>query len=248
MEDMKRMTGEGKRNGVKVVGNTWRELRVMKRDAGPDRGIVGVGASKPGSPRGDVEPLKDAEDVEAGEQLLALKGAFAGRTGTVVKDNGKNVELQFGGINTRLKKGQLGREAASGGREGGDSGPPKGRRQGISKRVEEDLRSAGDSGLLDSRSGKRKDGTMMRMDSNTCDIRGLDLEDGLQKCRDMFSTQMRAGRGTVFILHGQGTKGVLKRKIRDALRSEGVVKKFNKAKDEDGGDAFTEVSLKDGII
>jgi hypothetical protein len=26
------------------------------------------------------------------------------------------------------------------------------------------------------------------------------------------------------------------------------VKKFNKAKDEDGGDAFTEVTLKDGII
>ena len=251
MEDMKKMTEGGKRNGVKVVGNTWRELRVMKRDVGPERGVVGAGVGRAVGETREVQPLKDTEEVSMGEALFALKGAFAGRTGTVVKDNGKNVELQFGGISTRMSKGQLGRAESGGGEGGGDDGGTRvkeGRKQGISKRVEEDLRSAGDSGLLDMRSGKRKDGTMMRMDSNTCDVRGLDVEDGIQKCRDMFSTQMRAGRGTVFILHGHGSKGVLKRKIRDALRSEGVVKKFNKAKDEDGGDAFTEVTLKDGII
>merc|ERR1711871_192550 len=98
-----------------------------------------------------------------------------------------------------------------------------GKKKGISKRVEEDLKSAADSGLFDGRSPKRKDGGMMRMDSNTVDIRGLDIEDAMSAVRDFFGVQMRAGRGTVYVLHGHGTKGVLKKKIREALKREEIV-------------------------
>ena len=49
----------------------------------------------------------------------------------------------------------------------------------------------------------------------------------------------------VFILHGHGTQGVLKQKIRDWLkRDKQWVKSAKPADPSDGGDAFTRVELK----
>lgn len=53
----------------------------------------------------------------------------------------------------------------------------------------------------------------------------------------------------VFILHGHGTQGVLKQKIRDWLkRDKQWVKRSRPADASDGGDAFTMVELKNSIL
>ena len=49
----------------------------------------------------------------------------------------------------------------------------------------------------------------------------------------------------VFVLHGHGTQGVLKSKIREWLkRDKQWVKNARPAEVSDGGDAFTRVELK----
>ena len=63
--------------------------------------------------------------------------------------------------------------------------------------------------------------------------------------RDFFSRMIGAGRGCAYILHGHGSGGVLKGKVREALRREALVERYGPADDEDGGDAFTMVFLKD---
>lgn len=88
----------------------------------------------------------------------------------------------------------------------------------------------------------------MRMDSNTVDCLGLDSEDALLNIRNFFSRQLGAGKICVYVLHGHGSGGVLKKKIRAALRKEALVEKFEPADDEDGGDAFTMVFLKDSLM
>jgi DNA-nicking Smr family endonuclease len=76
-------------------------------------------------------------------------------------------------------------------------------------------------------------------------VRGLNLEEARSKCKDKFSTSLMSGRPVVYILHGHGTSGVLKTKIRAWLKSErSLVKRFKPADSTDGGDAFTRVELR----
>jgi DNA mismatch repair protein MutS2 len=84
----------------------------------------------------------------------------------------------------------------------------------------------------------------MRTESNTVDVRGCNLSDAQEKVRDKFSTCFMSGRSVVYILHGHGTGGILKNKIRTWLKTEQLVKSFVPADRSDGGDAFTRVDLR----
>ena len=85
----------------------------------------------------------------------------------------------------------------------------------------------------------------IRTDSNTIDVRGCNLAEAQSKAKAKFSSALMAGRPLVYILHGHGTGGILKTKIRNWLRSERkLVKKFGPADSSDGGDAFTKVELR----
>jgi DNA-nicking Smr family endonuclease len=54
-----------------------------------------------------------------------------------------------------------------------------------------------------------------------------------------------SGQSVIYILHGYGTGGVLRNKIRSWLQSEKqLVKKHGAADVADGGDAFTRVELR----
>merc|ERR1711920_529082 len=89
----------------------------------------------------------------------------------------------------------------------------------------------------------------IRTNSNTIDIRGNNLEESKRACEDFFSKCLLSRRNVVFILHGHGTGGVLKSKIRDWLRKERHwVKRFESAHSSDGGDAFTKVELKSKVF
>ena len=74
---------------------------------------------------------------------------------------------------------------------------------------------------------------------------GCNFEEARRKCEDKFSRVLMSKNPVVFILHGHGTQGVLKQKIRDWLkRDKQWVKSARPADASDGGDAFTRVELK----
>mmetsp|Transcript_7936 Transcript_7936/g.12585 ORF Transcript_7936/g.12585 Transcript_7936/m.12585 type:complete len:153 (-) Transcript_7936:125-583(-) len=86
----------------------------------------------------------------------------------------------------------------------------------------------------------RMKGPAMRMDSNTVDVRGCNLEDARDKVKDKISKCIMSGHNTVYILHGHGSGGVLKSKLRSWLKSEKqLIKSWKPADASDGGDAFT---------
>ena len=87
--------------------------------------------------------------------------------------------------------------------------------------------------------------SMMRVPSNTIDVLGCNFEEAKRKCEDVFAKAMGRKNPVVYILHGHGAQGVLKRKIRDWLnRDRTWVQSYKSASAEDGGDAFTMVHIK----
>ena len=85
----------------------------------------------------------------------------------------------------------------------------------------------------------------IRTESNTVDVRGMNLELAKEKVKDRFSVCLMNNRPVVYILHGHGSGGVLKTKIRNWLKQErDLVKRWKPADTPDGGDAFTQVELR----
>jgi dsDNA-specific endonuclease/ATPase MutS2 len=86
----------------------------------------------------------------------------------------------------------------------------------------------------------------IRTDSNTVDVRGSMFEEARELVKDKISTSITSGRSSVvYVLHGHGTAGVLKSKIRGWLTSERqLVKRWAPAEQTDGGDAYTRLEIR----
>jgi DNA mismatch repair protein MutS2 len=83
----------------------------------------------------------------------------------------------------------------------------------------------------------------MRVDSNTCDVRGLRVDDALSMV-DAFLDRLLGEDNTAgFVLHGHGT-GALKSAVREHLKRSPYVSRSRAADPEDGGDAFTVLWIK----
>ncbi len=83
----------------------------------------------------------------------------------------------------------------------------------------------------------------LRTDSNTCDVRGLRVDDALAMV-DAFLDRIYGGGNTSgFVLHGHGT-GALKQAVREHLKGSAYITRARAADPEDGGDAFTVFWLK----
>jgi DNA mismatch repair protein MutS2 len=78
----------------------------------------------------------------------------------------------------------------------------------------------------------------MRTPGNTLDLRGLRVEEGLERLGAFLDEAMLAGRDTVFVLHGHGT-GAMKSAIRRALAESRYVSESLPAPEDQGGDALT---------
>lgn len=73
---------------------------------------------------------------------------------------------------------------------------------------------------------------------NTCDLRGQRVDDGLILVDQFLDEMLRMREPAVFILHGHGT-GAMKSAVREHLAGSRVVRHFEAASQENGGDAFT---------
>jgi DNA mismatch repair protein MutS2 len=84
----------------------------------------------------------------------------------------------------------------------------------------------------------------IRMSSNTLDLRGARVAEGLARLEEFLDESMLANRDTIFVLHGHGT-GAMRSAVRRALSSSKYVAASAPASEEQGGDALTVARLRD---
>lgn len=79
---------------------------------------------------------------------------------------------------------------------------------------------------------------VVRTTHNTCDLRGQRVDDGLLAVDQFLDEMLRMREPAAFILHGHGT-GAMKSAVREHLSTSRVVRHFEPAAPNNGGDAFT---------
>jgi DNA mismatch repair protein MutS2 len=84
----------------------------------------------------------------------------------------------------------------------------------------------------------RTDATPVRVDSNTCDVRGMRVEEAVDRVDAFVDRLLAEGEPAGFVLHGHGT-GALKVAVRAHLSSHPCIATSRAADDDQGGDAFT---------
>ncbi len=86
-------------------------------------------------------------------------------------------------------------------------------------------------------------GSSVRTDSNTLDLRGMRVDEAIQKVDYFLDGLLQKGVGVAYLLHGHGT-GALKAALREWLPQQVVVENWRAAEKSEGGDAFTRVDLR----
>jgi len=81
-----------------------------------------------------------------------------------------------------------------------------------------------------------------RTSGNTCDLRGLRVDEGLDRVEAFIDTMLRRGEPAAFFLHGHGT-GAMKDAVRQLLATSSHIVHWEPASEEDGGDALTVCKL-----
>ena len=79
--------------------------------------------------------------------------------------------------------------------------------------------------------------------SNTLDLRGVRVEDGLDRLDEYLDKASLANLSPVTIIHGHGT-GAMKSAVRDYLTTSPYVAKFRPGGDTEGGDGVSVVEIK----
>lgn len=196
--------------------------------------------------------------------VVCKKGPLFAREGTVVKVLGNRVEVRVNNMNVAFKMTEIALPPKNGARmlQSEESSQPKGRSsaRAVERALEEEKRTSGNarrnedldmvgSAFASQPSVASTVDVAIRTQSNTVDVRGCTLMEAQEKIKDKCSAILMDGRQknpVIFILHGHGTGGVLKSKIRQWLKTESrsLVKKWSPADSADGGDAFTRIELK----
>jgi DNA mismatch repair protein MutS2 len=83
---------------------------------------------------------------------------------------------------------------------------------------------------------------LLQRRDNTCDLRGLRVDDGLALTATFLDRALNEGSDVVFLLHGHGT-GALREAVRKELAGSPYVARFAAAPPEQGGDGVTIVWL-----
>jgi DNA mismatch repair protein MutS2 len=82
----------------------------------------------------------------------------------------------------------------------------------------------------------------MQVRANTCDLRGLRVDDGVSMATTFLDRALNDGQDVVFLLHGHGT-GALREAIRGELQRTPYVARFQGEAADRGGDGVTVVWL-----
>ena len=77
---------------------------------------------------------------------------------------------------------------------------------------------------------------------NTCDLRGMRVDEAIGEATRFLDRSMRAGRRVVFLIHGHGT-GALRDAIRKEVEASGYAAQMRPGESNEGGDGVTVVWL-----
>jgi DNA mismatch repair protein MutS2 len=105
-----------------------------------------------------------------------------------------------------------------------------------SKQTLRNTRSKGTNGLLEP--AQASGFIPARTSTNTCDLRGVRVEAGIDNVATFLDQMLRIGEPAAYILHGHGT-GAMKAAVREYLGDCRHVTRWEPAAREDGGDALT---------
>jgi DNA mismatch repair protein MutS2 len=83
----------------------------------------------------------------------------------------------------------------------------------------------------------------IRLDANTCDLRGQRVDDAIDLVESFVDRAVLRGDRYAFVLHGHGT-GALKQAIRSWARTAPAIRSSRPAAEDQGGDAFTVLELR----
>lgn len=85
-------------------------------------------------------------------------------------------------------------------------------------------------------------GPPFQSESNTVDLRGLQVDDAIEKLELFLDSAFLSRTSGVFVIHGHGT-GALKRAVRGFLPRANQVEKFRRGERGEGGDGVTIVTI-----
>ena len=244
----------------RILAKSWDDIKFVKRDALTEAENVPSVLAKKQKVAGALEDAKaelvplaemrEKPDLQAGDKLIVCQGGtLFGREATVVNMQRNRATVNVAGVSMSFKLQHVALPPG----KGSSFVPTKAAKTGSGGRGSSNSKAV-ERALEAERSGPRDapapitgggDKSTMRTQSNTVDVRGCNLMEAQDQAKAKFSAALMGGRSVVYILHGHGTGGVLKTKIRNWLKTERqLVKKFQPAAQEDGGDAFTRVELK----
>jgi len=243
----------------KLIAKSWDDIKFVKRDAlNEAENIPSVLRAKQKAAkaaekvRAELVPLaelREKPEIKEGDTLIVCQqGSLFGREATVVKNMGRQIQVSISGMTMSLKLTDLSAVM--------DSGVvptrPKvsaalSKKDRLSKAAEKALQQDKSTrpSPSDDETPKSKSKVAIRTESNTVDVRGSNLEEAKSMVKDKISRCILNGQSFVYVLHGHGTGGVLKTKVRTWLKSEQqLVKRFAPADQADGGDAFTVIEIR----
>jgi DNA mismatch repair protein MutS2 len=244
----------------KLITKSWEDIRYVKRDAiNEAENVPSVLKKKKSAAKAlnkaieELVPLAEVRNrplLKEGDKLKVCKtGNLFGREAVVIKDNGKQLQVKVSGLGMVMKHTQLSMVTTGGGNvvaKKSNSTSGGGRKSSrSSKAVERALKSESRERKTQTHVEKKvSPGLAMRTEGNTVDVRGCNLEDARDKVTSKISQCKMNGHGSVYVLHGHGSGGVLKSKLRGWLKMEKrLIKKWAPADSTDGGDAFTRIEL-----
>mmetsp|Transcript_19145 Transcript_19145/g.47647 ORF Transcript_19145/g.47647 Transcript_19145/m.47647 type:complete len:1082 (-) Transcript_19145:220-3465(-) len=244
----------------KLITKSWEDIKYVKRDAiNEAENVPSVLKAKKKAATAmnkaveELVPLAEVRNrptLEEGHKLkVCKKGNLFGREAIVMKDNGKQIQVKVSGLAMMMKHTQLSMVLTGGGnyvpKKSSTTAGARSNSSRSSKAVERALQSESRERKVSPVEEKVKSSLTIRTDGNTIDVRGYNLEEA----RDMVTTKISQvkmnGQSCVYVLHGHGTGGVLKTKLRGWMKMERrLIKKHAPADASDGGDAFTRVELR----
>ena len=243
----------------KLITKSWEDIKYVKRDAiNEAENVPSVLKAKRNAANAlnkaieELVPLAEIRNrplLKEGDKLKVCKpGNLFGREAIVVKDSGKQIRVQVAGLSTLLKHTQLSMVLAGGERiteKQGTATKNGSKSSRASKAVDRALKSESRDRRSSQHEEKKAPSSLaMRFEGNTIDVRGSNLEDAKDKVINKIGQCKREGQNSIFVLHGHGSGGVLKAKLRGWLKTERrLVKRWAPADSSDGGDAFTRIEI-----
>jgi DNA mismatch repair protein MutS2 len=247
----------------KLVAKSWDEIKFVKRDAINEAenvpSVLQAKKKKAAAVEEAIQELVPLAEIrnrpilQEGHVVTVCKpGSLFGREAIVVRDQGKQLQVQVSGLPMSMKNTDLSMIAANPDVIAHSKSNLQNSSAGKSSRLSKSTEKALMAENTGSSSSMVQDSNMsgvrsptIRMDFNTVDVRGCNLEEAIHNVQQKLSNSVMRGCKTIFVLHGHGSGGVLKSKLRGWLKGEKtLIKSWAPADQSDGGDAFTRIELK----